>query len=201
MAGWVLVVSLLFSPGMLPAERPSHLYLNLIPLCFGCSMISMKGLAVWTDAQAKAREEEEEEECDLNAVFWKHKNAVSRLGNTACLHCFTWISVSTQKQLCHAQSERRVLKCVYSWKVCSENISADLKQNTGHLQEIASYLGWVGSGPIHTHLWWTENKKRHYKSLQVLQRLVVYHLQCMTQHTVAAQMTNAKSCFQNIFVV
>lgn len=46
MAGCVLVVSLLFSPGMLPAERPSHLYLNLIPLCLGCSMISMKGLAV-----------------------------------------------------------------------------------------------------------------------------------------------------------
>ncbi len=71
MAGWVLVVSLLFSPGMLPAERPSHLYLNRIPLCFGCSMISMKGLAVWTEGQVEAREEEEEEEeeeeCDLNA--------------------------------------------------------------------------------------------------------------------------------------
>lgn len=48
MAGWVLVVSLLFSPGMLPADRPSHLYLNLMPLCFGCSMISMKGPAAWT---------------------------------------------------------------------------------------------------------------------------------------------------------
>lgn len=80
MAGCVLVVSLLFSPGMLPAERPSHLYLNLIPLCFGCSMISMKGLAVWTGGQGEAREEEEEEEeCDSNAVFWKYKNAVSRL--------------------------------------------------------------------------------------------------------------------------
>lgn len=45
MAGCVLVVSLLFSPGMLPAERPSHLYLNLMPLCLGCSMISRMGLA------------------------------------------------------------------------------------------------------------------------------------------------------------
>lgn len=48
MAGWVFVVSLLFSPGMLPAERPSHLYLNLIPLALGCSMISMKAFPVWT---------------------------------------------------------------------------------------------------------------------------------------------------------
>ena len=45
MAGCVLVVSLLFSPGMLPAERPSHLYLNLMPLGLGCSMISMKEFA------------------------------------------------------------------------------------------------------------------------------------------------------------
>lgn len=68
MAGWVLVVSLLFSPGMLPAERPSHLYLNLIPLCFGCSMISMKGVADWTEGQVEVREEE----CDFNA-FGKTK--------------------------------------------------------------------------------------------------------------------------------
>lgn len=49
------MVSLLFSPGMLPAERPSHLYLNLIPLCLGCSMISMKALDVWTDGQVEDR--------------------------------------------------------------------------------------------------------------------------------------------------
>lgn len=59
MAGWVLVVSLLFSPGMLPAERPSHLYLNLIPLCFGCSMISMKGFTVGTARQVEARKGKE----------------------------------------------------------------------------------------------------------------------------------------------
>lgn len=56
MAGWVLVVSLLFSPGMLPAERPSHLYLNLIPLCFGCSMISMKGVGVATWKRSGVKE-------------------------------------------------------------------------------------------------------------------------------------------------
>lgn len=60
MAGWVLVVSLLFSPGMLPAERPSHLYRNLIPLCFGCSMISMKGVVFWTAGQVEAKKEEED---------------------------------------------------------------------------------------------------------------------------------------------
>lgn len=34
---WVL-----FSPGILPADLPSHSYLNLRPLCFGCSTISVQ---------------------------------------------------------------------------------------------------------------------------------------------------------------
>lgn len=67
MAGWVLVVSLLFSPGMLPAERPSHLYLNLIPLCFGCSMISMKGFGVATWKRKGKRKRE------LTAVCREYK--------------------------------------------------------------------------------------------------------------------------------
>lgn len=29
---------------MLPADRPSHLYLKRIPLCLGCSIISIRGL-------------------------------------------------------------------------------------------------------------------------------------------------------------
>ena len=61
--GCVLVVSLLFSPGMLPAERPSHLYLNLIPLCLGCSMISMKGFPVelWRSKMVEGEEKRERE--------------------------------------------------------------------------------------------------------------------------------------------
>lgn len=42
--GYVRLLSVLCSPGMLPAERPSHLYLNRIPLCRGCSIISTYGL-------------------------------------------------------------------------------------------------------------------------------------------------------------
>lgn len=61
-AGCVLVVSLLFSPGMLPAERPSHLYRNLIPLCLGCSMISMKGLPVQRREEFKTRLVDNQEE-------------------------------------------------------------------------------------------------------------------------------------------
>lgn len=41
--GYVLLLSELFSPGMLPAERPSHLYLKRIPLCLGCSKIWTAG--------------------------------------------------------------------------------------------------------------------------------------------------------------
>lgn len=44
MDGYVLLLSVLCSPGMLPADRPSHLYLKRIPLCLGCSMISIHGL-------------------------------------------------------------------------------------------------------------------------------------------------------------
>lgn len=54
MAGCVLVVSLLFSPGMLPAERPSHLYRKRMPLCLGCSMISRKGLAAQRRQERKS---------------------------------------------------------------------------------------------------------------------------------------------------
>lgn len=44
MDGYVRLLSVLCSPGMLPADRPSHLYLKRIPLCLGCSIISIYGL-------------------------------------------------------------------------------------------------------------------------------------------------------------
>lgn len=43
MVGSVLFVSLLPSPRMLPADRPSHWYRKRIPRCFGCSMITSSG--------------------------------------------------------------------------------------------------------------------------------------------------------------
>lgn len=43
MEGKVLLFSVLCSPGMLPADLPSHLYLKRMPLCLGCSNISIQG--------------------------------------------------------------------------------------------------------------------------------------------------------------
>lgn len=150
MAGWVLVVSLLFSPGMLPADRPSHLYLNLIPLCFGCSMISMKGFAGWIDRQTEVRGEEEMWlDCSVLEIQ-KHSIWIG----VGFLRCFTWISVSTEITLSMFTNPH-----VYSWPAYTQ-YQYWFIQNTDNLLEAASYLGWVSSGSIHTRLWWTENKNR-----------------------------------------
>lgn len=186
MAGWVLVVSLLFSPGMLPADRPSHLYLNLIPLCFGCSMISMKGFAGWIDRQAEVRGEEEMWlDCSVLEIQ-KHSIWIG----VGFLRCFTWISVSTEITLSMFTDPH-----VYSWPACTQ-YQYWFIQNTDNLLEAASYLGWVSSGSIHTRLWWTENKNRLWLTdwLKVLEWLVDYHLHYMT-HNGSTDDTNQKAAF------
>lgn len=68
-------MSELFSPGILPAERPSHLYLKRIPLCFGCSKIWISGCSTAEVIRDNQRSEQLKQSWVTSVVFMDHDDA------------------------------------------------------------------------------------------------------------------------------
>ena len=54
MVGYVFLSLVLLTPGMLPADRPSHSYLKRSPLDAGCSVMRTKAAFFWRACSADA---------------------------------------------------------------------------------------------------------------------------------------------------